>query len=62
MGSRLLEQLLDHAKKYGLKEIYLTTTQYHKAAIALYKKAGFKLVEEMPLMGTAKIVTFRLDL
>jgi N-acetylglutamate synthase-like GNAT family acetyltransferase len=62
MGSRLLEQLLDHARKYGLKDVYLTTTQYHKAAIALYKKAGFKLVEEMPLMGTAKVLMFKLDL
>jgi len=62
IASRLLEQLLDHAKRHGLKEIYLSTTQYQTAAIALYKKAGFRYVEDMPLVGPARVFTFKLDL
>ena len=62
IASRLLEQLIDHAKGHGLKVIYLVTTQYQKAAIALYKKAGFKFVKDSPLMGPARILMFKLDL
>lgn len=62
IASRLLEQLVDHAKRHGLKEIYLSTIQYRTAAIALYKKAGFKLVKDMPLMGMARVLTFKLEL
>ena len=36
IASRLLEQLIDHAKGHGVKVVYLTTTQYQAAAIALY--------------------------
>ena len=62
IASQLLEQLLDHAKKHGLKEIYLHTTQYQTAGIALYKKAGFKLAGDRPLVGSASIYMFKLDL
>jgi ribosomal protein S18 acetylase RimI-like enzyme len=62
IGSRLLEQLRDHAKKHGLREIYLGTTQYQTAAVALYKKAGFKIVKDLPLVGMARIFIFKLDL
>ena len=62
IASRLLERLIDHAKGHGLKVIYLNTTQYHKAAIELYKKAGFKFVKDFPLLGPAKMLVFKLDL
>ena len=62
IASRLLEQLIDHAKGNALKEIYLTTTQYQTAGIALYKKAGFKFVKDFPVLGPARVLMFKLDL
>lgn len=62
IASRLLERLIDHAKRHGIKVIFLHTTQYQTAAIALYKKAGFKFVKDAPLLGPSRILMFKLDL
>ena len=35
-------------KKLGLEKIYLTTSEYNKRAIRLYKKVGFKVIKRIP--------------
>ena len=62
IASGLLEQLIDHAKGHGLKEIYLFTSQYRAAGIALYKKAGFKFVKDFAVLGPSRDLMFKLDL
>jgi len=46
--SKLLDELLQHAKKQGFEKIVLTTTSAQTPAIRLYKKYGFKLMAVFP--------------
>ncbi len=41
LGERLIEELLDHAKQAGYREMVLDTILPLQAAIHLYQKAGF---------------------
>lgn len=41
IGSQLLEEAIDHAKKRGVKELHVSTSFDNKQAIRLYKKHGF---------------------
>lgn len=42
IGRRLLEACLDHAPRCGITKVELTVFTSNMAAIALYRKAGFK--------------------
>ena len=44
IAGRLLQQLLDEARKQGILSIYLEVRDSNVAAITLYKNAGFKEV------------------
>lgn len=46
---RLLDSLLDHAKKHHVSRVYLGTTSQFLAAHRLYEKMGFDLVAEADL-------------
>ncbi len=46
LGSKLLGLYLDFFRACGYKESYLWTTHELTTAIALYKRAGFRLTEE----------------
>lgn len=62
IASSLLEQLIDHAKRHGLKIVRLYTSRYRMAGITLYNKAGFKFVKDLPLLGTTRNLMVKLDL
>ncbi|HUP01462.1 MAG TPA: GNAT family N-acetyltransferase [Gemmatimonadota bacterium] len=49
MGRRLLDLALDHARNAGWTRIELETARAMTAAIALYRSAGFRELEEPPL-------------
>ncbi len=51
IGAALVNRCLDFAKFAEYKECYLDTLKSMDAAIALYKKVGFKCLEQ-PLPGT----------
>lgn len=42
VGSRLLQAVLDHAKKFGLEKVELKVYTTNESAISLYKKFGFE--------------------
>lgn len=42
IGSKLLKEVLDHAKKSGLEKVELQVYTSNEPAIALYKKFGFE--------------------
>jgi GNAT superfamily N-acetyltransferase len=48
IGQRLLKSTLDHAKSIGLTGIYLETWDKMEAAANLYKKFGWKRVNDPP--------------
>ena len=48
IARKLLDELLQHAKKQGFEKIVLTTTSAQTPAIRLYKKYGFKLMAVFP--------------
>ena len=48
IARKLLDELLQHAKKQGFEKIVLTTTSAQTPAIGLYKKYGFKLMAVFP--------------
>lgn len=52
LGSTLIDQCLDKAKEFGFNNCYLETLPYMKAAVKLYKRNNFKLLEK-PLGNTA---------
>ena len=62
IASRLLEQLIDHGKRHGIKKVYLYTTQFQAPAIRLYENAGFQFVRDMALVGGARLLMYNLDL
>lgn len=48
IGKKLLEFTEKYAKKKGFRAIYLYTHPIHKNAISLYKKKGYKKINEFP--------------
>ena len=48
IGERLLKNTIDHAKSIGLTGIYLETWDKMEAAANLYKKFGWKRVNDPP--------------
>jgi N-acetylglutamate synthase-like GNAT family acetyltransferase len=52
VAAQLLGTLLDHARKNGLKTIYLGTTDKFLAAHRFYEKSGFELIEPHSLPAT----------
>lgn len=49
VAGALLERLLDHARRHGLREIYLGTTSRYHAAQRFYAKNGFAAIDEAAL-------------
>lgn len=49
LGTRLVEALHTRARRLGFVKVRLATTSAQQAAIRLYRKCGFQLVQESPL-------------
>lgn len=49
VAAKLLDRLLAHARREGVREVYLGTTSSFLAAHRFYEKSGFQLVEEADL-------------
>jgi len=47
-GDRLLEEVLDRAKSAGVKQVFLEVRPSNLAAMALYRKKGFRQIAERP--------------
>ena len=47
VGTRLVGNLLDHARKEGFKRVFLTTLTCNTRAVTFYERLGFALVREM---------------
>jgi GNAT superfamily N-acetyltransferase len=54
VGARLLAAAEAHAREAGCRRLFLSTTPFLTAAIALYERAGFARTDEPPheLLGT----------
>ncbi len=46
LGGRMIRQSLEFSRNAGFSSVYLTTFKGLGAAMSLYEKAGFKIVEE----------------
>ncbi|MFK5958201.1 MAG: GNAT family N-acetyltransferase [Lutibacter sp.] len=46
LGSKMIDICLQKAKEFGFKKCYLETLPYMKDARKLYKKVGFKVLDE----------------
>lgn len=62
IGSALTRILLEHARKHGITEITLTTTDFHEAAIKLYKRVGFTVVRRFRPYKYLELVNMSLEL
>ncbi len=49
LGRQLLDLCLDHARAHGFKRMTLWTHESHRAACALYLKAGFTCAASKPV-------------
>lgn len=47
-GDRLLEDVLERAKHAGVKQVFLEVRPSNKAAMALYRKKGFRQIAARP--------------
>jgi ribosomal protein S18 acetylase RimI-like enzyme len=56
LGKKLMEYFMDFLLKTGYESCYLWTTSELYAAIALYKRYGFLLKEELPSSSFGKAV------
>lgn len=55
VGRKLMETLVDALEKKSIKTVYLSVNVEQKAAVSLYKKLGFQIVEEKEMvMGDGK--------
>lgn len=49
IGQEVTKLMLEHAfKELGMSEVVLSTSEFHKNAISLYEKAGFKKTKLIP--------------
>ena len=55
LGIMMMNQLISFAKLNGVKEIKLSVDNDNAAAIKLYEKLGFKLVEKKETFGFYKL-------
>ena len=65
LGKRLLQGATDHARALGYREFILWTHESHRAAGALYKAAGWELVDSTPAVSFGQEVVvqnWRIDL
>ncbi|KAG7093079.1 hypothetical protein E1B28_009367 [Marasmius oreades] len=46
IATKLMQALLEHARKHGLKHIYLQTTALNDKAVVMYKKTGWQMVKK----------------
>lgn len=49
IGRKLLDSALQYCRQKGYTRVYLLTTEVQQQAIAMYKKAGFRLVSSVPV-------------
>ena len=62
LGRRLLDTVLQKARRDGYREMYLDTLSTSKRAVRLYEKAGFKRTEKYNDNDAADIfMVLRLD-
>ena len=47
IGSEMLERVFEEARASGKKRVYLTVNKHNDRAIAVYKKTGFEIVDEV---------------
>ncbi|WP_373331048.1 bifunctional helix-turn-helix transcriptional regulator/GNAT family N-acetyltransferase [Salmonirosea aquatica] len=57
LGKKLMQLYMDFLREKGYLSSYLWTTHELFTAASLYKRAGFKLVEEMPSNAFGKVLT-----
>jgi ribosomal protein S18 acetylase RimI-like enzyme len=57
LGKKLMDLYMDFLKKCGYQSAFLWTTHEQAAAAALYKKYGFKLMDEKPSKAFGKQLT-----
>ena len=67
VASKLLEELLKHSRQQGLEKIVLKTSNAQGPAVRLYRKFGFKLIEQKPIITNfifkdMVIMSFELEL
>ncbi|KAG7096097.1 hypothetical protein E1B28_006773 [Marasmius oreades] len=46
IATKLMQALLEHARKHGLKHVYLQTTWLNDKAVVMYKKTGWQMVKK----------------
>ncbi len=47
IASEMLEKVIEEAEKSGKKKVYLTVNKHNAHAIAVYKKTGFVIADEV---------------
>lgn len=47
IASQMLEKVFEEARVCGKKQVYLTVNKHNDHAIAVYKKVGFKVIDEV---------------
>ena len=47
IASQMLEKVFEEARACGKKQVYLTVNKHNDHAIAVYKKIGFKVIDEV---------------
>lgn len=57
LGRKLLSGAIEYCKDKGFQEVFLETTREQQTAVAMYKKAGFKLVKEFDNHAWGKTLT-----
>lgn len=65
LGSRLVDTCLEHAREQGFKRMRLWTTNWQEAALRVYLRRGFTLVDQQPQRKFGVDVlgqTYQLDL
>jgi len=65
VGKILMETVIAHARTSGLKALWLSTSEFHTAAVRMYQKSGWKLelTKNVWFVGIpSKVVNFRMEL
>lgn len=57
LGRKLLSGAIEYCRDKGFQEVFLETTREQQTAVAMYKKAGFKLVKEFDNHAWGKTLT-----
>jgi len=47
IASQMLEKVFEEARACGKKQVYLTVNKHNDHAIVVYKKTGFKVIDEV---------------